>query len=97
MKNPSLKGLILSSEELKKNIELLARERGIKKYEVMSRDKLLSALKSSQNKHDARIEKIREEIKKLQYKFSREKLKEIKKKLYEIEKKVLHQKKIEII
>ena len=55
----------------------------------MSRDKLLSALKSSQNKHDARIEKIREEIKKLlQYKFSREKLKEIKKKLYEIEKKM---------
>ena len=63
----------------------------------MSRDKLLSSLKSSQNKNNARIEKIREEIKKLQHKFSREELKEIKKKLYEIEEKVLRQKKIEII
>ena len=43
----------------------------------MSRDKLLSSLKSSQNKNNARIEKIREEIKKLQYKFSRKELKEI--------------------
>ena len=74
---PIIKRLNFIIRRLKKNIELLARERGIKNYESMSRDKLLSALKSSQNKNNARIEKIREEIKKLQHKFSREELKEI--------------------
>ena len=73
---PIIKRLNFIIRRLKKNIELLARERGIKNYESMSRDKLLSALKSSQNKNNARIEKIREEIKKLQHKFSREELKE---------------------
>ena len=70
---------------IKKVVELLAQESGIKGYESMSRDKLLSALKSSENK--SRIEKIREEIKKLSNKFSRQEIKEIKKKLYEIENK----------
>ena len=74
---PIIKRLNFIIRRLKKNIELLARERGIKNYESMSRDKLLSALKSSQNKNNARIEKIREEIKKLQHKFSREEVKEI--------------------
>ena len=74
---PIIKRLNFIIRRLKKNIELLARERGIKNYESMSRDKLLSALKSSQNKNNARIEKIREEIKKLQHKFSREELREI--------------------
>ena len=37
----------------------------------MSSDKLFSALKASENKNKTRIEKIREEIKKLQHKFSR--------------------------
>ena len=46
----------------------------------MSNDKLLRALKSLENKNKTRIEKIREEIKKLQDKFSRQELKEIKKK-----------------
>ena len=73
---PIIKRLNFIIRRLKKNIELLARERGIKNYESMSRDKLLSALKSSQNKNNARIEKIREKIKKLQHKFSREELKE---------------------
>ena len=53
----------------------------------MSNDKLLSALKASENKNKTRIEKIREEIKKLQHKFSRQELKEILKNLYEIENK----------
>ena len=53
----------------------------------MSRDKLLSALKASENKNKTRIEKIREKIKKLQHKFSRPEIKEIKKNLYEIENK----------
>ena len=57
---PIIKRLNFIIRRLKKNIELLARERGIKNYESMSRDKLLSALKSSQNKNNARIEKIRE-------------------------------------
>ena len=53
----------------------------------MFSDKLLSALKASENKNKTRIEKIREEIKKLQGKCSRQELKEIKKNLYEIENK----------
>ena len=44
----------------------------------MSNDKLLGALKVSENKNKTRIEKIKkeEEIKKLQHKFSRQELKE---------------------
>ena len=53
----------------------------------MSNDKLLCALKASENKNKTRIEKLREEIKKLQHKFSRQELKEILKNLYEIENK----------
>ena len=53
----------------------------------MSNDKLLGALKASENKNKTRIEKIREEIKKLQHKFSRQELKQIKKNLHEIENK----------
>ena len=44
----------------------------------MSNDKLLDALKVSENKNKTRIEKIRERTKKLQHKFSRQELKEIK-------------------
>ena len=43
----------------------------------MSNDELYDALRVSENENYTRIEKIREEIKKLQYKFSRQKLKEI--------------------
>ena len=53
----------------------------------MSNDELSRALKASENKDNKRIEKIREEIKKLPHKFSRQELKEIKKNLYEIENK----------
>ena len=45
----------------------------------MSNDKLLGALKASENKNKTRIEKIREEIKQLSHKFSTQELKEIKK------------------
>ena len=76
MKRVSLKDLILSPEESKDIAELLVQKRGIKDYENMSNDKLLSALKVSENKNKTRIEKIREEIKKLQHKFSRQELKE---------------------
>ena len=85
MKSVSLKDLILSPEESKDIAELLAQKRGIKDNENMSNDKLLGALKVSENKNKTRIEKIKEEIKKLQHKFSRQKLKEILKSLYEIE------------
>ena len=87
MKSVSLKDLILSPAESKDNAELLAQKRGIKDYENMSNDKLLRALKSSETKDKTRIEKIREEIKKLQDKFSRQELKEIKKNLYKTESK----------
>ena len=69
------------TKRIKKIIELLARESGIKDYESMSRNEALSALKASENKNNTRIEKIREEIKKLRHKFSRPEIKEIKNKL----------------
>ena len=75
MKQLSLKDLVLSPEESKDIAELLAQKRGIRYYENMSNDKLLRALKASENKNKTRIENIREEIKK----FSRQELKEIKK------------------
>ena len=87
MKRVSLKDITLSPEESKDIAELLAQKRGIKDYENMFNDKLLDALKVSENENKTRIEKIREEIKKLQHKFSRQELKEIKKNLYEIENK----------
>ena len=67
MRRVTLKDLILSPKELKDIAELLAQKRGIKDYENMSNDKLLYALKASENKNKTRIEKIREEIKKLQH------------------------------
>ena len=87
MRSVTLKDLILSPEELKDIAELLAQRRGIEDYENMSNDKLLGALKASENRNMTRIEKIREEITKLQHKFSRQELKEIKKNVYEIENK----------
>ena len=56
----------------------------------MSKDDLLSALKASESEKNfdkTRIEKIREELKKLEHKFSKSEIKEIRKKLYEIENK----------
>ena len=70
----------LSSEELREIAKLLAQKRGIKEYESMSKDKLLSALKASKSKNKTRIEKIREEIEKLQHQFSKSEIKEIEKK-----------------
>ena len=53
----------------------------------MSNDELSRTLKASENKDNTRIEKIREEIKKLGHKLSRQELKGIRKNLYEIENK----------
>ena len=78
----SLRDLSLSSEELKEIAKLIAQKRGIKDYESMSKDKLLSAVRASES-----TEKIREEIKKLHHGFSKSEIKEIKKHLYEIENK----------
>ena len=82
MPNPSLKDLNLSPEELNKVIKLLATERGIKGYESMSKDKLLSVLKASENEKNfdkTRKKTIRQEVKELQHDFSKSKIKEIKK------------------
>ena len=87
MNRTLLKSLFLSSEESRDLAEFLAQERGIIDYENMSNDELSRALKASENKDNTRIEKIREEIKKLSHKFSRQELKEIRKDLYEIKNK----------
>ena len=88
MLNLSLKDLNLSSEELKKIAKLLTEERGIKGYESMSKNDLLSALKASESEKNfdkTRTEKIREELKKLEHKLSKSEIKEIRKNLYKIE------------
>ena len=90
MVNPSLKDLFLLSKELKEITKLLVNEGGIKGYESMSEDKLLSALKASESENNfdnTRIEKIRERLKKLQHKFSKSEIKGIRENLYEIENK----------
>ena len=87
MNRALLKNLFLSSEESRDLAEFLAQKRGIIDYENMSNDELSRALKASENKDNTRIEKIREEIKKLPHKFSRQELKEIRKNLYEIKNK----------
>ena len=103
MINPSLKYLNLSLEELKEIAELLAKKRGIKNYESMSEDRLLSALISSKpvkksemnfddtkpkiNFSKARIEKIRKEFNESRYKFSKSNINEIIRSLYEIQNK----------
>ena len=76
MRSLSLPDLNLSSEEVKEIAKLLAQKRGIKDYEGMSKDELLSALKASENK--TRTEKIREKIMELPHKFSRSEIKKIK-------------------
>ena len=82
MRSLSLQDLSISSEELKEIAKLLARKRGIKGYESMSKKKLLSAFKASEKNFDkTKTEKIREEIKKLQHEFSKSEIKEIKKNL----------------
>ena len=65
MKRILLKDLSLSPEESKEIAEVITQKRDIKDYESISSDKLLSALKASENKNKTRIEKINEEIKKL--------------------------------
>ena len=87
MNRTLLKNLFLSSEESRDLAEFLAQKRGTIDFENMSNDELSRALKASENKDNTRIEKIREEIKKLSHKFSRQELKEIIKNLYEIESK----------
>ena len=47
MQSPSLRDLYLLSEELKNIAELLARERSIKDYENVPKDKLLNTIISS--------------------------------------------------
>ena len=58
MRSLSLRDLNPSSEELEKIVRLFGKERGIKDYESMPKDKLLSALKASESKNKTRIEKI---------------------------------------
>ena len=72
MNRTLLKNLFLSSEESKDLAEFLIQKRGIIDYGSMSNDELSQALKASENKNKTRIDKIREEIKELDYKLSRQ-------------------------
>ena len=79
----------------KKELKAIVKITGIKGYNSMSEDELLSALTSSKpvkkgkkpktNFFKARIEKIRKEFNESRYKFSKLKIKEIRKNLYKIE------------
>ena len=72
-------------------VELKTRIRGIKGYENMSKDRLLSALKVSESLNfddtetKMRIKKIRKELEESRHKFSKSKIKDTKTNLYEIE------------
>ena len=64
-------------------LKAVAKVRGIKGYENMSKVELLSALKESELLKE-RIKKIREKLKELRHKFSKSKINEIRRNLYEI-------------
>ena len=87
MNRTLLGNLFLSLKESRDLAEFLVQKRGIEGYENMFNDELSYALRTPKNENYVRIEKIREEIKKLPQKLSRQELKEIKKNLYEIENK----------
>ena len=80
---------------LTKELKVIAKIRGIKGYESMSEDELLSAFtlskpvkkgkKTKANFSKPRIEQIRKEFNESRCKFSKLKIKEIRKNLYKIE------------
>ena len=98
MLNPSLKYLNPSSEELEEIAKLLGEKRGIKGYESMSEDTLLSALISSKpvkesEKHfdgtkptikfsKSRIEEITKKFNESRHNFSKSKINKIRRNLY---------------
>ena len=82
--------LKLTSDELKAIAEI----RGIRSYESMSEERLLSSLNESEsvkesdkNFDDGSIEKIKKEFNKLRDRLSKPKIKEIRKDLYRIKNK----------
>ena len=82
--------LKLTSDELKTIAEI----RGIRGYESMSEERLLSSLNESEsakesdkNLDDASIEKIKKEFNKLRDRLSKPKIKEIRQDLYRIKNK----------
>ena len=86
MLNPSLKGLDLSSVELKEISKLLAKRRGYKGYESMSEDavKCYYFIKTSKksekqkiNFSKSRIKKIRKKFNESRHKFSKSKTNKI--------------------
>ena len=89
MLNQSLKDLNPSSEELKEIAKLLAKKRGIKGYQSMSEDELLSAFKASEllNFDKTRIEEIRKKFHDSRHKFSKSKIDKIRRNFYETENK----------
>ena len=76
-----------------KELQAIAKIRGIKGYKSMSEDELISVLNSSKpvkkgkkqktNFFKARIEKIRKELNESRLKFSKSKINEIRRNLYE--------------
>ena len=71
-------------------LKLVAKNRGIKDYKSMSKERLLSALGESESVEsknsfdDERLKKIRKDFNELRDRFSMPKIKEIRKYLYDI-------------
>ena len=76
---------ILSKDELKDVMQLVAKNGKFKNYKSKSSDRLYEIFKK-QTKNKERIDNIREDLKDLSYKLSKSELKEIKMNLYNIEK-----------
>ena len=69
-----------------KELNVIAKMRGIKGYKSMSEDEPLSALNLSEiNFSKARIEKIRKEFNESRHKFSKSKISEIRRNLCDVE------------
>ena len=83
----SLYDLKLVAESLSlDDSKLIAKRRGIKSYNNMCKEKLLSALSKSKI-YNERLKKIREDFNKSRQKLSKSEIKEIRKNIYEVESK----------
>ena len=70
------------------DLRTLAKIKGIRGYESMSKERLISSINESE-KESAKIEKIKKDFNELRDRLSKPKIKEIRKDLYKTENKIL--------